>query len=351
MRSSLAKKQETSHQTKDDMGKFRGIFREDIEGLQLWKPGEGDHEFDIVPYKAGKNDPDKKIKEGDFTYVLILWVHRGVGPSEDSYVCLARSYGEKCPICEYQASLKDTEVDDDEIKKHNPTRRTLYNVVVYDNEKERAKGVQVLDIAHYYLEQELQVLSRPRARGGAATGEKVFFASPDKDGKSVGMTREGTRRNTKYVGIKFLDRDYVLEDDIIEAARCLDEIIHVPTYQEVKDAFYAGMPEEANSPKGEGDIPSEDVRGRGRPVTSEKEVSPATEAPKEEVKPEVKPEEIKPATEGTLVCPAGGKFGEDIEKLGACAKCESWDACSVENTRLLQEKRAARTGEGGRLRR
>ena len=49
MKSSLAKRQEASEQSKDDRGKYRGIFRDDIQGLQLWKPGEGDHEFDIIP--------------------------------------------------------------------------------------------------------------------------------------------------------------------------------------------------------------------------------------------------------------------------------------------------------------
>ena len=114
MRSSLAKKQETSHSSKDDRGKFRGIFREDIEGLQLWKVSEGDHEFDFVPYSAGQNDPDKKISPGDFTYVLIVWVHRGIGPSEDSYICQARTNGKRCPVCEYQTSLKDTDASDEE---------------------------------------------------------------------------------------------------------------------------------------------------------------------------------------------------------------------------------------------
>lgn len=343
MRSSLAKKQETSHSTKDDRGKFRGIFREDIEGLQLWKVSEGDHEFDFVPYSAGPNDPDKKISPGDFTYVLIVWVHRGIGPSEDSYICQARTNGKRCPVCEYQTSLKDTDASDEEIKRWNPTRRTLYNVVVYDSEKEQSKGVQILDIAHYYLEQELQVQSRPRSRGGAATGEKIFFASPDKDGKTIAVTREGSRRNTKYIGIKFLDRDYDLADDIIEAAHCLDEIVHWPSYDEVKDALDSGLANPVSSVP-EDDIPSEGARRRGRSVAPSKEATPQSQEKEvKEEKKEVK-EEKKVAT---LVCPADGVFGIDIEKLGACGKCEVWDDCSVENTRIMNEKRAARSSEGG----
>ena len=348
MKKSLAKRQETSEQTKDDRGKYRGIFKDDVQGLQLWKVGEGDHEFDIVPYQAGNNDPDKKTSPGDFTYVLILWVHRGIGINEDSFVCMAKTYNKRCPVCEYQASLRDTDASDDEIKKWNPTRRTYYNVLVYDNEKETAKGVQVLDIAHYYMEPELLALSRPRSRGGVETGEKVYFASPDKDGKSISFTREGTKRTTAYKAFKFLDRDYDLDEEVLNSAHCLDEIVHFPTYEEVDEALKLGLPEsDGNSSSAkEEDIPSEGRRGRGRPASAEQEKK--EEAPKEEVKEEKK-EEVK-EEQKDFVCPSPeGTFGIDIEKLGACAQCDFWEACVEEAARILQEKRATRSGGGGRL--
>ena len=361
MKKSLAKKQASSEQSKDDRGKFHGIFRDDIQGLSLWKPesSEDAHEFDIVPYQAGENDPDKKINPGDFTYTLILWVHRGIGINEDSFICLAKTYNKKCPVCEYQARLRDTDASDDEIKKWNPTRRTYYNVLVYDSEKEQSKGVQVFDIAHYYLEPELLALSRPRSRGGAETGEKIYFASPDQDGKTISFIKEGKGLGTKYKAIKFLDRDYDLEEDIINTAHCIDKIIHIPSYDEVKEALDSGLSEgdEGSFKIKEEDIPSEGVRRRGRSAAPKSE----EEVPKE-VKEEVKEEETlkeekqevkKEETDSDkVVCPdANGTFGVDIEKLGACAKCDLWDACGEEAARLLQEKRASRSGGGGRLKR
>jgi hypothetical protein len=364
MKKSLAKKQESSEKSKDDRGKFHGIFKDDVEGLNLWKVGEGDHEFDIIPYEAGKNDPDKLINPGDFTYTLILWVHRGIGINEDSYICLAKTYGKKCPVCEYQASLRDTDASDDEIKKWNPTRRTYYNVLVYDNEKEQAKGIQILDIAHYYMEPELLALSRPRSRGGADTGEKIYFASPDRDGKSISFFKEGKGLNTAYKAFKFIDRDYDLDQEIIDKAHCLDEIIHIPEYQEVKEALELGLPEEATSKKvkEEEDIPSEGRQRRGSSASAyEENKEKAPEEKKEEEKPEDKKEEEKPeekieekqekTEDKKYVCPSSeGTFGVDLEKLGACAKCTIWDPCSDESARLLELKRAARA-EGGRLKR
>ena len=361
MKSALAKRQEASEASKDDRGKYHGIFKDDVAGIQLWKPGEGDHEFDIIPYIAGNNDPEKTTKPGSPTYVLIIWVHRGIGINEDSYICMAKTYNKRCPVCEYQASLRDTDASDDEIKKWNPTRRTYYNVLVYDNEKEQAKGVQILDIAHFYMEPELLALARPRSRGGVETGEKIYFSSPDKDGKSIAFTREGTRRNTAYKAFKFIDRDYDLEEEILKQAKCLDEIIHIPEYEEVKEALYLGLPDTKEAEEQE-DIPSEGARRRGRSVAPT-----PSQAPKEEVKQEeVKETETKSGkSEGpvpevavnekgveVIICPVpDGTFGIDIEKLGACAQCDFWDACMEENNRIMAEKRAARAAEGGRLKR
>ena len=269
---------------------------------------------------------------------------------------MAKTHNKRCPVCEYQAFLRDTEASDDEIKRWNPTRRTYYNVLVYDNEKEQAKGVQIFDIAHYYMEPELLALSRPRSRGGVETGEKIFFSSPDKDGKSIAFTREGTRRNTTYKAFKFIDRDYDLEEEILKQAKCLDEIIHIPTYEEVKEALYLGLPDGKEEAEPE-DIPSEGVRRRGRSVAPM-----PSEAPKEEVKEEVKEEakeekqevkeekkeEVKEEVKKNLVCSVpDGTFGIDIEKLGACAQCDIWDACMEKNNRIMVEKRAARAAEGG----
>jgi hypothetical protein len=354
MKNSLAKRQEASEKSKDDRGKYRGIFKDNVQGLQLWKPGEGDHEFDIIPYNAGKNDPEKTISPGDPTYVLILWVHRGIGINEDSFICLAKTYNKRCPVCEYQASLRDTEADDDEIKRWNPTRRTYYNVLVYDK-AEQEKGVQVLDIAHYYMEPELLALSRPSARGSGAK-EKIFFASPDKEGKSIRFTREGTRRNTSYKAFKFLDRDYELDDEILSAVHCLDEIIHIPSYEEVKEVLYLGLPEEggkATSTHTEEDIPSEGGLRRGRSAAPKTEEQSLKEEGKEQ-KQELENEPEQALKEGTktdnppkLVCPdPNGTFGVDVEKLGACTQCEIWDACGEEAARLLSEKRAARSSNG-----
>ena len=121
----LAKRAAESNARRDDTGKFRGIMREK-EGLKMWRPGEGSHTFNIVPYRAGKHDPE--LPEGKPSYFLDVWVHYNVGSNEDSFVCPARTFGkkknllhltERCPICEQQAEFRkelDKLDDEDQIK-------------------------------------------------------------------------------------------------------------------------------------------------------------------------------------------------------------------------------------------
>ena len=56
-------------------------------------------------------------------------VHFGIGIDNRTFVC-PRTFGKKCPICEYmsQAAKKGT-LDDDSINALKPKERVLYNVI------------------------------------------------------------------------------------------------------------------------------------------------------------------------------------------------------------------------------
>src|SRR5574343_729567 len=56
----------------------RSYFKDGLEGVNFWSPKEGDHILDIIPYKCGPDEPLiawGKLKEGDDTYVLEIWIH------------------------------------------------------------------------------------------------------------------------------------------------------------------------------------------------------------------------------------------------------------------------------------
>ncbi len=203
----------------------------------MWSPKDGSHIIDIIPYEAGKYDP--LTDKGDPTYTLELHVHRNVGPDNQIFLCLEKMYGKECPICEHRAKLFD-KGKDDAASKLWPKKRNVYNVVCYDRGEEK-KGVQIWDISFHYSEKHLLALSKRPMRGGKKT-RTINFAD-EEEGKSVSFTIEPAKSKNdypSYVGWTFDDRDYEIDEDILDAAYCLDEMLHIPKYKEVEKAFFAG---------------------------------------------------------------------------------------------------------------
>ncbi len=156
MRDKLAKRHQEAYDRKDSWGASTGIFKSPMpEGVTMWKCAEGEHMVDIVPFVAGDKIPPPD-KPGEESYILDVWAHSNVGPGDARYICLARTLEEACPICEEQDRMRDSEeYDDQEIKDLNPSRRAIYNIICRDSPKEEAKGIQVWEIAHWFMAKHL----------------------------------------------------------------------------------------------------------------------------------------------------------------------------------------------------
>jgi hypothetical protein len=328
-----------------------GFFEEGLN-VKFWKCDEGDHILDIIPYYAGPNDPD--AEEGEFTYGLYVYEHRDVGGEEGkSYICLDRTYGEDCPICEHRRQLEKQGGDEDLIKSLRPSKypRTIYNIISYDGNEE-AKGIQVWHTSYFLFEMHLNKLAVDPRRKGTKNENIILFADPE-EGKSIAFTRQGTGINTKYLAHRFLDRDYVIEDGVIEQANKLDELIHIPTYEELYEAYW-GEPfdEEAAAERSKPKRPGKKLRTRAEaaaepepePEQEEPEEKPARTSrparkPKREPEPEPEPEEPEePEGPEELECPHRGEFAVDFNTLKACDDCEIWDECSEANEAMEEEK-------------
>lgn len=214
-------------------GRRSNIFPDD-KNLPIWKPKDGSHIIDIIPYLAGKRDP--ATEEGSPTYTFEYQVHPNVGPANKQYICPAM-YDKKCPICEYRQKLRDK--DDERYKDYFPKTRNLYNVISYDDKKEAKKGVQIWDVSWHYFEKQLMAISRKPSRAGKED-KIVNFLHPE-DGKSITFTIEPAKSKNdfpSFVGHSFDDRDYEIDDEILDAAHVLDEVVVVASYDDIKDAFY-----------------------------------------------------------------------------------------------------------------
>lgn len=218
-------------------GRGSNILRED-SGVTLWRPKDGSHIVDVIPYMAGKNDP--LVKKGDPTYTFEYWAHTRVGPNEAMLLCPAEMYNKPCPICEDRQRLREKGVDDDVWKKLFPKRRNLYNIICYDKGEEK-KGVQIWDISYHYFEKFVLAISKkPSRRGGE---EKLINFADPVDGRSISFTVEpakGKDDYPKYLGHSFDERDYEIEDGLLDDASILDEQICIAEYGEIKKAYWGG---------------------------------------------------------------------------------------------------------------
>lgn len=311
MKQDLANRHKESHDHRDDTGKYRPIFK-DKDKLKLWKASDEDHVIDIIPYLCGKFDPTER--EGKVSYVLDVWVHRKVGPNEDTVICPAITYKRspiperqnwKCPICERRAALKEkNQTGSKEYKDTAPTRRVIYNMVCLDTEKEIAKGVQIWDVSHYLFEKKIAELALLPKGGGF-----VLFSDAD-EGKSISFVKKATsykdektnevKQSTEYSAFRFLDRA-PLDDKYLEQGKCLDELVTIYSYDELYQMIYREPPA---SEKEE--------------AAQEREAEATGRAPEHE--DDVPADKGIPPAEADESCPMGGTKGKDF---GAWDECKS----------------------------
>lgn len=232
------------------------ILKPDVD-VTIWRPSDGSHIIDIIPYPTGKMNVEGD-KPGKVHYTFHYYIHKNVGPNKDWYICPARTWGHDCPICEHRAKLLDQGADyDTKVAPLNTKERNLYNIVCYDKGEEK-KGVQIWDVSFHYFEKHVIALSKKPARGGRAEKTVVFF--DEEEGKSIAFTIEPAKSKEDYpsfVGHSFDDRDYEIEEEVLDSAHCLDELVHCPSYEELEKAFW-GTKGKANDNVDDDDDDDED---------------------------------------------------------------------------------------------
>lgn len=233
----------------DDTGGFSTVIDLDVarklstnKEIKSWKMKEGDHIIDILPFFTGEQHPS--LKEDEFAYNVIFYAHYNIGPGKENYVCPLKSTPkgqptDRCPICEYIDKHNLRETDEELYKKLKPRRRVLYLVWVHDSAQEENVGLQIFDVAHYFMEDKLSAIAkRPRAGG------TVLFSDVE-IGKSIAFERQGSGIGTTVIGHRFDDRPEEIPDNIIEESFPLDMILKMDvTYKEIHDTFYQSISSE-----------------------------------------------------------------------------------------------------------
>jgi len=354
------------------------IFKNDLgDDVKYWNVEEKRNYFDIIPYTAGRFDPD--CEEGEQTYVFQPFIHKNVGPDKADVICLKKTYKKACPICELVAEKLDEGIDWNDIDfKVQKNPRAIYNVIVRNDSKTEKEGIQILHASSFTMEQPLQELAEGKDvdEDGNISIETVYF--DEEVGKTISFKRTGKGLDTRYLAHKLEDRDYVIEQKVMDKAHCLDELVIIPTYDEAR-AILLGEEDEDKSKRGDKDSKKskvrdketedvEDVEEEEEEVEDEPETSLKDELEdmdKKELKKYIKDNDIdvtikKGMDEEDIVaaiieeveggngdkeeeeaedneCPGGGTFGEDWDTLKGCEDCPedpTWNACMKLNDEM-----------------
>ena len=359
-KSSLAKRMQVSYESKESGNTSRKSVLDwkKVDGeVTFFKPVEGKNRINIIPYVIKtKNHPLVKKGEfsvGDSDYVMDFFIHKSVGPTESSVLCLKSTFGKPCPVCELQAKLRK-EGKEDEAKALKPSRRVAYNI---EDTKEPGK-LKVFETSHYLFEKELIDEARDDEENGF-----VDFADPE-EGKEVkfraSKTSQGGYEFLEFKSFGFEDRDEKISSKLLKQAISFDEILTIPTYEEVEKILYGAEdsedddedsedePKKKSSKKSSKEDSDDEEEGEDeKPSKSKKEViaddeeeEDSDDSGDEENDDEEEEEEEKPSKKSSKdddedsedepkkKCPYGHKYGVDTDVYDDCDTCDCWANCT-----------------------
>lgn len=349
MKEQLAKRLKENQERNESFGGI-ALFNDEDARKSVWKCGEGKHIIDILPYITGKNDPS--LGEGEIQYVYEYYFHGGLGiEGKNSAMCLLKTYGKPCPICEDIQRMKRDGEDEEVIKaisvRRNP--KSIYNILCWDKGEEK-KGVQLFIVSHWFMGKHLLELATIPVRDGQEEIDPIVpFMDPD-DGKSVYFRREGSGPNdTRFYGHQLLDRPkgFKISKKHLDDCFCLDEIIKIPTYEEVLEIYNEGIVDD--EPKSSRRRDADDDERPSRRSKKDKEEKPSRRSYRDEEEDNDDGDDEKPSRKSRRQeeeeddvssdqCEFGHKFGYDANKYpDDCDECDQWKEC-VKKARKLKEQ-------------
>lgn len=211
------------------------------EDVQMFKPNDGDNCIRILPPTWSKPEH----------YGHDVYVHFGIGPDRQSYLCLHKMKGEPCPICEERTRALESG-DEKYAKELEPKRRVLVYLIDRDNEKD---GLQAWAMP-WTLDRDITSVCVDRR-----SGEVLPIDHPD-EGYDIDFKKAGQKDRTEYSGVMVARRESPLGkqawlDEAID--RPLPDILVYYDYDHIASAFGSG-----GGGSGRRDDSRDDDRGRGR---------------------------------------------------------------------------------------
>ncbi len=362
----LLDRQKTEAQNRDKGGGGGKTYLNTANHSVTWfKPEAGVNKISIVPYVIATDRHPQKLAKDGFDYKLDFYLHKNVGPNEETVVCPKETYNKRCPVCEEKQKLQVThEWDDPEVKALKPTRKSLYNVLPASGEL--AGEACLWEVSHFLFEKELL----EEAENGA--DEFITFADLEDGRIIVFRATEEVFKKAKYFKYKKFDFETrkPISEDVADSMIPLDSILVLLSYDAIKNIFEGIETEEEDEaeeevtpvkrkakrtpepieddevPFDDGKYPAdeeEEEEEEEKPVRRAKpkrKVEPAPVEEDEDEDEEEEEEKPKPARRKARATPAAkgpqcpvkqGIFGKSCNELAECADCDDdlYDACEA----------------------
>ncbi len=256
------------------------------EEIKFWKPVEGDNHIDILQYVVGTDKHPGNREKGSLSYVLDLWQHNNIGINKSSFLCLQRTYGQPCPICE-EAQRRRSKGDKKGAEALYASHRVFYNIIDLEDED---SGVQIFGVSYNLFEKEL--LDEAFANQ-TEDGQGIILFADLEEGYSITVRARGVSKNIngkivnwfEYRKFNFEKRQRNYDPAItLKRTYSLDSLLYIPTYEEITEEF------------------------KGKSIEDAKEETPKVS-----------------------VCPHDNVFGKDFENFMECEACVIWRDCKKAN--------------------
>ena len=207
------------------------------------KRAEGDDgKYDVYLDSSVKtfkvNDGDNTLRllpptwDNPTHYGLDAYIHYGIGPDRQSYLCLHKMKDEACPICEERArAVRDG--DEAYAKELNATKRVLVYMIDRDAEKE---GVQAWAMPNT-LDRDIVKVSVDKR-----SGEVLPLDHPE-EGYDVMFEKKGAQMRTEYLGVQLARRASDIGDDKwldFAVEHPLPSMLKYYSYEHILAAFGGG---------------------------------------------------------------------------------------------------------------
>ena len=204
-------------------------------GMRLYAYKPGKLLFDLLPYVVGEGNP--AADPGTLHYERTYYTHRGIGPNNTSYCCLARNWKKKCPVCEELARLardpENSEADAKAIKAKMAKERQLMLL------KEPKEPVALFDVSYHLFGKKLQATLDLADRGDPC---KRFYHLTKGMSLRVVAAKASMGQNSfaEAEVIQFVERQRQYKEEILDKLPCLDDLLIQVPYKELKDIFMSG---------------------------------------------------------------------------------------------------------------